>query len=71
MRDVVEVALRVGGVEVDRRREEAVVQRNEGCREAGGSRGALRVAQLAPSLGLAGAPEAQVFARLRAMKDAF
>jgi hydroxyacylglutathione hydrolase len=31
----------------------------------------LRVAELRPSLGLQGATDAQVFARLRAMKDAF
>ncbi|TRW95718.1 hydroxyacylglutathione hydrolase [Paracoccus sp. M683] len=31
----------------------------------------LRVAELAPALGMAGAPDAQIFARLRAMKDAF
>lgn len=31
----------------------------------------LRVAELAPSLGLQGAPDVEVFATLRAMKDAF
>lgn len=31
----------------------------------------LRLSHIAPALGLAGAPDAEVFARLRAMKDAF
>lgn len=31
----------------------------------------LRVAEMGPALGLQGAPDAEVFARLRAMKDAF